>query len=95
MHTLLHIQRNICGVLASRQLLGLRAMMSATRAARVADDQIKRVLEEVVNDSGLITDNRMAKYMSELEATLKATLISEIGKVTQPLVDKLQHWKIS
>ena len=101
MHTLLHIQRNICGVLASRQLLGSRAMMSATRGARVADDQIKRVLEEVVNDSGLMTDNRMAKYMSELEATLKATLISEIGKVTQPLVrqvaaleDKLETYDV-
>ena len=43
----------------------------------------------------------MAKYMSELEATLKSTLISEIGKVTQPLVrqvaaleDKLEIYDV-
>ena len=53
-----------------------------TCAARVTDDQIKRVLEQVVNDSGLSTDNRTAKYMSDLVANLKSKLISEIEKVT-------------
>ena len=64
-------------------------MTSGTRTARVSDEQIKRVLEEVVNDSGLITDDRMAKYMSDLQANLKSTLIAEIEKVTQPLVSQV------
>ena len=64
-------------------------MTSGTRTARVTDEQIKRVLEEVVNDSGLITDNRMAKYMSDLQANLKSTLIAEIEKVTKPIVSQV------
>eukprot|EP00112_Aurelia_sp_Birch-Aquarium-sp1_P022796 Seg6549.2_Seg6549.3 transcript_id=Seg6549.2_Seg6549.3/GoldUCD/mRNA.D3Y31 product="hypothetical protein" protein_id=Seg6549.2_Seg6549.3/GoldUCD/D3Y31 len=64
-------------------------MTSGTRAARAADEQIKKVLEEVVSDSGLITDNRMAKFMTDLEANLESTLISEIEKVTKPLVNQV------
>ena len=64
-------------------------MTSGTRAARLADDQIKKVIEEVVHDSGLITDDRMARYMSDLQANLKSTLITEIEKATQPLVSQV------
>lgn len=64
-------------------------MTSGTRATRAADEQIKKVLEKVVSDSGLITDNRMAKFMADLEANLKSTLISEIEKVTKPLVNSI------